>query len=196
MGIGRIVRQLETKPRDRWLVATLAGGLLLLIVSIVLFLPYFEILSPSGYSIVDQQTVFTYEANERVLAAWKAIDGGIHASLMCAYIDLFPFMPAYAALGFAWGLLVARRFFGTVRTVGIVGSLCIFPAWLADIVETGIQAIISLRVETYSPGLVPIMSTAAVIKTVLFRAAVLWCVLATVFLVVRALIRRLRPAER
>jgi hypothetical protein len=196
VGISQVLRKLETRPGDRWLVATLAGGLVLLIVSIVLFIPYFEILSPSGYSIVDQQTVFTYEANEKILAAWKAIDGGIHASLMCAYIDLFPFMPAYAAVIFAWGLLVARRFSGKVRTVGVVGSLCIFPAWLADIVETSIQAIISLRVETYSPDLVPIMSTAAVIKTVLFRAAVLWCVLGIVSLLVRGLIRRLRPAGR
>jgi hypothetical protein len=176
-------------------VATLATGLLLLIVSIVLFIPYFETLRPSGYSIIDQQTVFTYEANQEILTAWKAIEGGIHASLMCAYIDLFPFMPAYAALVFAWGLLVARRFSGKVRTVGTIGSLCIFPAWLADIVETAIQAIISLRVETYWPGLVPVMSTAAVIKTVLFRAAVLWCVLGIVFLLLRALIRWLRSAE-
>ena len=184
MGVTGMLRQLETKPEDRWLLFLLAGGILLLVVSYLLFMPYFAILAPSGYSIVDQQTVFTYEANERVLAAWKAIDGGIHASLICAYIDLFPFMPAYAAVGFAWGLLVARRCSEKVRSIGIALSLCIFPAWLADIVETGIQAIISLRVETYSPVLVPIMSTAAVIKLVFFYAAVLWCLAGTVLALV------------
>ena len=185
MGITRILRQLETRPEDRWLLALLAGGILLLAVSYLLFRPYFAILAPSGYSIVDQQTVFTYEANQRVLAAWKAIDGGVHASLMCAYIDLFPFMPAYAAVGFAWGILVARRCSERVRRIGIALSLCILPAWLADIVETGIQAIISLRVETYSPALVPIMSTAAVIKMVFFYAAVLWCLVGTILALVR-----------
>ena len=65
-------------------------------------------------------------------------------------------------------------------SIGIALSLCIFPAWLADIIETGIQAIISLRVETYSPALVPIMSTAAVIKMVFFYAAVLWCLAGTI----------------
>ena len=187
MGIIEILRRLETKPGDRWLLLVLAAGLVLLIVSYLLFIPYFAILSPSGYSIVDQQTVFTHQANERILAAWKAIDGGVHASLMCAYIDLFPFMPAYAAVGFAWGTLVARRFLEKVRRMGIVCSLCIFPAWLADIVETGIQAIISLRVDTYPPALVPIMSTAAVIKMVLFYTALLWCVLGTVGVVARKL---------
>ena len=103
---------------------------------------------------------------------------------MCAYIDLFPFMPAYAAVGFAWGLLVARRCSERVRSIGIALSLCIFPAWLADIVETGIQAIISLRVETYSPALVPIMSTAAVIKMLFFYAAVLWCLVGTILALV------------
>ena len=185
MGITDIPRQLATKPEDRWLLLVLAGGILLLIVSYILFLPYFAILAPSGYSIVDQQTIFTYEANQRVLAAWKAIDGGIHASLMCAYIDLFSFMPAYAAVGFAWGLLVARRCSDRVRSIGTALSLAIIPAWLADIVETGIQAIISLRVETYSPALVPIMSTAAVIKLVFFYAAVLWCLAGTVLALVR-----------
>jgi hypothetical protein len=185
MGITQILRQLETKPGDRWLLVLLVGGILLLIVSYILFLPYFAILAPSGYSIVDQQTVFTYQANEKVLAAWKAIEGGIHASLMCAYIDLFPFMPAYAAVGFSWGTLVARRSFEKTRRFGIFCSLCIFPAWLADIVETGIQAIISMRVETYSASLVPIMSTAAVIKLVFFYTAVLWCVVGTILFLVR-----------
>jgi len=185
MGITQILRQLETKPGDRWLLVLLVGGVLLLIVSYILFLQYFAILAPSGYSIVDQQTVFTYQANEKVLAAWKAIEGGIHASLMCAYIDLFPFMPAYAAVGFSWGTLVARRSFEKTRRLGIFCSLCIFPAWLADIVETGIQAIISMRVETYSASLVPIMSTAAVIKLVFFYTAVLWCVVGTILFLVR-----------
>jgi hypothetical protein len=192
MGITHILRKLETKPGDRGLLVALAGGFLLLIVSYILFIPYFEILAPSGYSIIDQQTVFTLQANERILAAWKAIDGGIRASLICAYIDLFPFMPAYAAVGFAWGTLVARRFSGKARRIGIVCSLCIFPAWLADIVETGIQAVISLRVDTYPPALVPIMSTAAVIKMVFFYAAVLWCVLGTILF----LVRRLRESSR
>jgi len=185
MEITQILRQLETKPEDRWLLLVLAGGILLLIVSYILFLPYLAILAPSGYSIIDQQTVFTYQANQTILAAWKAIDGGIHASLMCAYIDLFPFMPAYAAVGFAWGTLVARRSFEKPRRLGILLSLCIFPAWLADVVETGIQAIISLRVDTYSPILVPIMSTAAVIKLVFFYAAVLWCLVGTILFLVR-----------
>jgi len=192
MEITKTLRQLETKPGDRWLLVTLAAGLLLLIVSYILFAPYFAILAPSGYSIVDQQTVFTVQANERILAAWKAIDGGIHASLMCAYIDLFPFMPAYAAVGFAWGLLVARRLSEKVRRIGVFCSLCIFPAWLADIVETGIQAVISLRVDSYSAGLVPIMSTAAVIKMVFFYTALLWCVLGTILLGVR----KLRGSDR
>jgi hypothetical protein len=187
MGIAPMLRRLETKPQDRWLLVTLAAGVLLLIVSYILFLPYFNILAPSGYSIVDQQTVFTHEANERILAAWKAIDGGIRASLMCAYIDLFPFMPAYAAVAFAWGTLVARRLSERIRRIGLACSLCIFPAWLADIIETGIQAIISLRVETYPPSLVPIMSTAAVIKMVFFYAALLWCLLGTILLLVRKL---------
>jgi hypothetical protein len=185
MGITHILRQLETRPEDRWLLVVLVGGILLLIVSYILFLPYFAILAPSGFSIVDQQTVFTHQANEKILAAWKTIDGGIHASLMCAYIDLFPFMPAYAAVGFAWGTLVARRSFEKTRRLGILLSLCIFPAWLADIVETGIQAIISLRVDTYSPIFVPIMSTAAVIKMVFFYAAVLWCLVGTILFLVR-----------
>jgi hypothetical protein len=185
MGIAGILRQLETRPGDRQLLLVLAGGVLLLIVSYILFIPYMTILAPSGYSIIDQQTVFTYQANETILAAWKAIDGGIHASLMCAYIDLFPFMPAYAAVAFAWGTLVARRSFEKTRRLGLLLSLCIFPAWLADIVETGIQAIISLRVDTYSPTLVPIMSTAAVIKLAFFYAAVLWCLVGTVLFLVR-----------
>ena len=185
MGITQILRQLETKPGDRWLLVLLVGGILLLILSYILFLPYFAILAPSGYSIIDQQTVFTYQGNETILAAWKAIDAGIHASLMCAYNDLFPFMPAYAAVGFAWGTLVARHSFERTRRLGLLLSLCIFPAWLADIVETGIQAIISLRVDTYSPVLVPIMSTAAVIKLAFFYAAVLWCLVGTVLLLVR-----------
>jgi hypothetical protein len=187
-----MLRQLETRPADRWLLVALAVGFLLLIVSYILFLPYFEILAPSGYSIVDQQTVFTYRANEKILAAWKAIDGGIRASLMSAYIDLVPFMPAYAAVGFAWGTLVARRLSGKIRSIGFVCSLCIFPAWAADIVETGIQAVISLRVETYSPALVPIMSTAAVIKLAFFYTAVLWCLLGTILV----LLRKLRSGDR
>jgi hypothetical protein len=185
MGITHMLGHLETKPEDRWLIVILAGGILLLIVSYILFLPYFAILAPSGYSIIDQQTVFTYQANEKILAAWKAIDGGIRASLMCATIDLFPFMPAYAAVGFAWGTLVARRSFEKTRRIGILLSLCIFPAWLADIVETGIQAIISMRVETYPPALVPIMSSAAVIKTGFFYAALLWCVVGSILVLVR-----------
>ena len=184
MRVNEILGLLERKPSQRVLLLLLVIGLLFLAASYFLFAPYFAVLAPSGYSIVDQQTVFTYEANQRVLAAWKAIDGGIHASLMCAYIDLFPFMPAYAAVGFAWGLLVARRCSERVRRIGIALSLCIFPAWLADIVETGIQAIISLRVETYSPALVPIMSTAAVIKMLFFYAAVLWCLVGTILALV------------
>ena len=190
MGIAHLLRQLETKPGDRQLLLVLAGGILLLVVSYILFLPYFAILAPSGYSIVDQQTVFTHQANEKILAAWKAIDGGIHASLMCAYIDLFPFMPAYAAVGFAWGTLAARHSFERTRRLGLFLSLCIFPAWLADIVETGIQAIISLRVDTYSPALVPIMSTAAVIKLAFFYAAVLWCLAGTILFLARRLAQR------
>jgi hypothetical protein len=190
MGIAQLLRQLETKPRDRQLLLVLAGGILLLVVSYILFLPYLAILAPSGYSIIDQQTVFTYQANETILAAWKAIDGGIHASLMCAYIDLFPFMPAYAAAGFAWGTLVARHSFERTRRLGLLLSLCIFPAWLADIVETGIQAIISLRVDTYSPALVPIMSTAAVIKLAFFYATVLWCLAGTILFLVHRLTQR------
>jgi len=190
MGIAHLLRQLETKPGDRQLLLVLAGGILLLVVSCLLFLPYFAILAPSGYSIIDQQTVFNYQANEKILAAWKAIDGGIHASLMSAYIDLFPFMPAYAAVAFAWGTLVARRSFESTRRLGILLSLCIFPAWLADIVETGIQAIISLRVDTYPAVLVPIMSTAAVIKLAFFYAAVLWCLAGTILFLVRRLTQR------
>ena len=192
MGITDTLWRLESKPEDRWLVVALGGGVLLLILSYILFMPYFAILAPSGYSIIDQQTVFTYQANEKILAAWKAIDGGIHASLMCAYIDLFPFMPAYAAVAFAWGTLVARRCSRRIRRIGIALSLCIFPAWLADIVETGIQAIVSLRVDTYPPALIPIMSTAAVIKTVFFRAAVLWCVVGTILV----LVGKLRRSDR
>jgi len=187
----RLIRRLETRPGDRWLLVALAGGLLLLVVSFLLFARYSAILAPSGYSVVNQQTVFTYQANETILEAWKAIDGGIHASLMCAYIDLFPFMPAYAAVGFAWGLLVARRLSERVRRIGIACSLCIFPAWLADIVETGIQAVISLRVDTYPPALVPVMSTAAVIKFVFFYTAALWCVLGSIL----AFVRRLRRSQ-
>lgn len=193
MEVAQMLRRLETKPEDRWLLVALAVGIVLLVVSYLLFLPYFAILSSSGYSIVDQQTVFTYEANERILAAWKATDGGIRASLISAYIDLFPFMPAYAAVGFAWGTLVARRFSERIRRIGLACSLCIFPAWLADIVETGIQVIISLRVDTYPPSLVPIMSTAAVIKFVFFYAAVLWCLLGTILLMVRKLRGSRRP---
>jgi hypothetical protein len=188
MAVTDTLSTLESKPGDKSLLVILAGGVLLLIVSYLLFMPYFAILAPSGYSIVDQQTVFTYQANEKVLAAWKAIEGGIHASLMCAYIDLFPFMPAYAAVAFAWGTLVARRCSGRIRRIGIALSLCIFPAWLADIVETGIQAIISLRVETYPPLLVPIMSTAAVIKLAFFYSALLWCVVGSIL----AFVSRLR----
>ena len=187
MEIARIFSKLETRPTDRTLLAILAVGVLGLLLSAFLFLPHMETLAPSGYSIVDQQTVFTYEANEKILAAWKAIDGGIHASLMCAWIDLFPFMPAYAAVAFAWGTLVARRRAGKLRRLGIACSLCIFPAWLADIVETGIQAIVSLRVETYPPALIPVMSTAALIKSLFFYAAVLWCLTGTLVLVIAKL---------
>jgi len=192
MGIARNLRELETKPGDRRLLLVLGGGLVLLIASYLLFLPYFAILAPSGYSIVDQQTVFTHQANERILAAWKATPGGIRASLICAWIDLFAFMPAYAAVGFAWGVLVARRCAGKVRGIGIACSLCIFPAWLADIVETAVQAVISLRALTYPPGLVPIMSTAAVIKMAFFYAAVLWCLAGTML----ALARTIRARDR
>jgi hypothetical protein len=185
MRVGEIVGLLERKPEDKRLLAVLVIGAFFLIVSFVLFARYFAILAPSGYSIVDQQVVFTYEANERVLAAWKGVEGGVEASLMCAYIDLFPFMPAYAAVAFAWGILLARRFPERTRRFGIVCSLCIFPAWLADIVETGIQAVISANVESYSPGLVPIMSTAAVIKFVFFYSAVLWCLVGTLVALVR-----------
>ena len=188
---GEILGLLERKPEDKRLLTVLVIGALFLIISSVLFLRYFAILAPSGYSIVDQQTVFTYEANERILAAWKGIEGGVEASLMCAYIDLFPFMPAYAAVAFAWGTLVARRFPERMRKFGIFCSLCIFPAWLADIVETGIQAIISSNVDTYPPGLVPVMSTAAAIKFVFFYAAVLWCLVGTLV----ALVTRRRRAD-
>lgn len=184
MAITDTLSRLESRPGDKTLLLVLASGVALLIVSYLLFMPHFEVLAPSGYSIVDQQTVFTYEANEKVLEAWKAIDGGIRASLMSAYIDLFPFMPAYAAVAFAWGTLVARRCSGRIRRIGIGLSLCIFPAWLADIVETGIQAIMSLRVETYPPVLVPIMSTAAVIKLAFFYSALVWCVVGSVLAVV------------
>ena len=187
MGVTQILTQLEAKPGDRALLVTLAVGILALLVSFVLFLPHMEVLQPSGYSIVDQQTVFTYEANEKVMAAWKAIDGGIHASLMCAWIDLFPFMPAYAAVAFAWGTLVARRRAGMLRRIGIACSLCIFPAWIADILETGIQAIVSLRVESYPPELIPVMGTAAVIKLLFFYTALLWCLTGTLVLVVAKL---------
>ena len=81
MELTHIFRQLEAKPEDRWLLLVLAGGVLLLIVSYILFLPYLALLAPSGYSIIDQQTVFTYQANQTIRAAWKAIDGGSHASL-------------------------------------------------------------------------------------------------------------------
>ena len=196
MGMAQILTRLESKPADRWLLATLACGVLLLAVSFVLFLPHMEVLEPSGYSIVDQQTVFTYEANEKVLAAWKAIDGGIRASLMCAYIDLFPFMPAYAAVAFAWGTLVARRRLGKLRRIGIACSLCIFPAWIADIVETGIQAVVSLRVDTYPPELIPVMSTAAVIKLLFFYTALLWCLAGTLLLVIAKLRARRKEATQ
>jgi hypothetical protein len=73
------------------------------------------------------------------------------------------------------------------RGLGIFCSLCIFPALLADIVETGIQAIISMRVETYSASLVPVMSTAAVIKMAFLYTAVLWCVVGTILFLVRRL---------
>lgn len=175
MWFADVLSRLESEPGDRTLFAIWAIGVVFLIVSYLLFMPHFAVLAPSGYSIVDQQTVFTYQANQEILAAWKEIEGGIHASLMCAWIDLFPFMPAYAAVAFAWGTLVARRCSGRVRRIGIALSLCIFPAWLADIVETGIQAIISLRVETYPPLLVPVMSTAAVVKLAFFYSAFLWC---------------------
>jgi len=188
---GEILGLLERKPEDKRLLTVLVIGALFLIISFVLFARCFAILAPSGYSIVDQQMVFTYEANERILAAWKGIEGGVEASLMCAYIDLFPFMPAYAAVAFAWGTLVARRFPERMRKFGIFCSLCIFPAWLADIVETGIQAIISLKVDTYPPGLVPAMSTAAVIKFVFFYAAVLWCLVGTLL----TLVTRRRRAD-
>jgi hypothetical protein len=42
-----------------------------------------------------------------------------------------------------------------------------------------------MRVETYSASLVPIMSTAAVIKLVFFYTAVLWCVVGTILFLVR-----------
>jgi hypothetical protein len=184
MEVSETLRLLKEKPEDRSLVVILVIGLLGLIVSYILFAPLFAALAPSGYSIVDQQTVFTYEANERILAAWKGIEGGIQASLMSAYVDLFPFMPAYAAVGFAWGTLVARRFSGKAWTVGIVCSLCIFPAWFADVIETGIQAIISLNVDSYPPSLVPVMSSAAVVKAALFRATVVWCLVGTLLLIV------------
>lgn len=184
MRIAPILSKLETRPGDRALLVALAVGVLALVVSFVLFLPHMKVLEPSGYSIVDQQTVFTYEANEKVLAAWKAIDGGIHASLMCAWIDLFPFMPAYALVAFAWGTLVARRRAGKLRRIGIACSLCIFPAWIADIVETGIQAFVSLRMESYPPELIPVMSTAAVIKLIFFYTALLWCLTGTLILII------------
>jgi hypothetical protein len=191
MRISEILELLEERPSKRVLLRLLLIGFLLLVVSYFLFAPQFAVLEPSGYSIVDQQTVFTYEANEQVLAAWKEIEGGIRASLLCAYIDLFPFMPAYAAVAFAWGLLLARRFSQRTRRVGMLCSLSIFPAWAADIVETGIQAIISLNVDSYSPALVPIMSTAAVVKLVFFYTAVIWCLVGTAL----ALISRLRRGK-
>jgi hypothetical protein len=184
MTVAQIFDLLQKKPEDKWLAIALAVGFFSLIVSYLLFAPHFAILAPSGYSIIDQQTVFTYEANERILAAWKGIEGGIEASLMCAYVDLFPFMPAYAAVGFAWGMLLARRSFPKTRKIGVVCSLSIFPAWFADAVETGIQAIISLNVDTYAHSLVPIMSTAAVIKLAFFYATVLWCLVGTVLVLI------------
>jgi hypothetical protein len=180
MRVGEILGLLEKKPADKHLVAVLVVGVFFLIVSVVLFARTLAILAPSGYSIVHQQLAFTYEANERILAAWSSIEGGMEASLFCAVVDLFPFMPAYAAVAFAWGALVARRSSEKMRRIGIFFSLCIFPAWLADIAETGIQAVISLNVETYPPALVPIMSTAAVIKFLFFYAALLWCLAGTV----------------
>jgi hypothetical protein len=185
--LGEILEVVERKPQDRWLVIILLVGILGLALSYFLFAPYFAILAPSGYSVVDQQTVFTHAANETVLAAWKAIEGGIEASLMSAYIDLFPFMPAYAALGFAWGLLLARRSPARTRKIGAFCSLCIFPAWLADIVETGIQAAMSLNVDSYPAVLVPVMSTAAVIKIAFFYATVLWCLVGSIVVLVRRL---------
>jgi hypothetical protein len=101
-------------------------------------------------------------------------------------------MPAYATVGFAWGVLVARRCSGKVRRIGIACSLCILPAWLADIVETAVQAVISLRALTYPPALVPIMSTAAVIKMAFFYAAVLWCLAGTIL----ALVGKIRDRAR
>jgi hypothetical protein len=184
MEVSETLGRLKEKPEDKSLVVILLIGLLGLIISYVLFAPLFAVLAPSGYSIVDQQTVFTYEANERILAAWKGIEGGIEASLMSAYVDLFPFMPAYAAVGFAWGALVARRFVGKTWTVGILCSLCIFPAWLADVIETGIQAIISLNVDSYAPSLVPVMSTAALVKDAFFYATVVWCLIGTLVLII------------
>jgi hypothetical protein len=190
MSVKEMIELLEKKPEDRRLMILLVVGFLLLIVSYFLFAPYFAVLAPSGYSIVDQQTVFTYEANERVLAAWKEIEGGIRASLMCAYIDLFPFMPAYVAVAFAWALLAARRFSGRTRRIGTLCSLSIFPAWLADIVETVIQAIISLNADSYSPAIVPIMSTAAVLKMVFLYTTVIWCLVGTALALVARLRRR------
>jgi hypothetical protein len=93
-------------------------------------------------------------------------------------------MPAYAAVGFTWGVLVARRCSARIRRIGFACALCILPAWLADIVETAVQAAISLRVETYPPCLVPIMSTAAFIKMAFFYAAVLWCLAGSILAVV------------
>ncbi|MBU3918172.1 hypothetical protein KKA14_21795, partial [bacterium] len=168
MTTDQIVKKLESKPADKTLFILLVIGLILILVSYLLFRPNFAVLAPSGYSIVDQQTVFTYERNEMVLSAWKAIPGGIKASLMCAMIDLFLFMPAYVLLGLSWGLLVARHAREKASGIGMICALCILPAWAFDIVETGIQTIISLNVDSYSPGLVPVMSTAAVAKFIFF----------------------------
>lgn len=189
MTLGEGLDVLLRWPRDRWLVIILLAGVLGIVLSYVLFWPHFAVLAPSGYSNVDQQTVFTHEANEKILSAWKATEGGIEASRKCAYIDLFPFMPSYAAVGFAWALLLARHSFTRTRKIGAFCAVCIFPAWLADIVETTIQAVISLNVDSYPHVLVPIMSTAAVIKNAFLYTTVLWCLVGSVLVLVHSFSR-------
>ncbi len=186
------MRRLEEKPSDRTLGLGLIVGLVLFAVSYVLFVPYLAVLAKGGYSIVDQQLIFNYAGNEKILAAWKAVPDGIDASLMCAYIDLFMFMPAYVVLFFTWGILTARHGFEKTRGLGIVCALCILPAWLADIIETSIQTIISLIVNGYLPALVPIMSTAAVVKFAFFYAALIWCLAGTISIVIKKLKSRWR----
>ncbi len=53
--LGEVLEVLQRRPRDRWLVIILLAGILGLVLSHVLFAPYFAILAPSGYSIGQRQ---------------------------------------------------------------------------------------------------------------------------------------------